>query len=50
MQYNKIQPWNFFEFGEEDFKCFWPYMGMAVILFNDAEPLTKLIIPLQQKA
>ena len=36
MVYNKIQPWNLLGSGE-DFKCFLPYMGMAAILFNDAE-------------
>ena len=34
---NKIQPWSFFGSGNEDFKCFSPYMGMAAILFNHAE-------------
>ena len=39
MLYNKIQPWSFLCSGEEDFKVFLPYTGMAAILFNDAEPL-----------
>ena len=34
---NKIQPWSFLGSGEEDFKCFSPYMGTAALLFNDAE-------------
>ena len=38
MLYTKIQPWNFLGSGEEDFYVFLPYMGMAAILFNFAEP------------
>ena len=39
MLYTKIQPQNFFGVGEEDIKkVFLPYMGMAAILFNGAEP------------
>ena len=35
--YTKIQPWSFLGSGEEYFRCFLPYMGIANILPNDAE-------------
>ena len=35
---------------EKMFKCVLPYMDMAAILFNSAEPLNKLTTPLRQKA
>ena len=38
MLYTKIQPQSFLSTGEEDFYMFLPYMGIAAILFNDAEP------------
>ena len=33
----KIQPQSFLSTGEEDFKVFVPYMGMAALFFNSAE-------------
>ena len=38
MLYTKIQPQSFLGSGEEDFQEFLPYMDMAAILFNCAEP------------
>ena len=47
MQYTKIQPQSFLstgvETGEEDFLVFLQYMGMAAILFNDAEPFEQSV-------
>ena len=37
MLYTKIQPQSFLSTKEEDFKFFLLYMGMAAILFSDAE-------------
>ena len=34
----KIQPKSFLGSGEEDFQMFLPYMDMAAILFDGAEP------------
>ena len=42
MLYTKIQPQSFFGSGEEDFKIFLPYMGMAANLFNCAEPFERI--------
>ena len=39
MLYTKIQPHSFLGSREEDFQEFLPYMDMAAILFNRAEPL-----------
>ena len=36
--HTKIQPQNFLGNGEEDFEVLLPYMDMAAILFNIAEP------------
>ena len=41
--YTKIQPQNFLRTGEEDFYVFLPYMGMAAILFNGAEPFEHIV-------
>ena len=38
MLYAKNKPQSFLSTGEEDFEVFLPYMGMAAILFNGAEP------------
>ena len=38
MLYTKIQPQSFLGSGEEEFEVFLPYIGMAAILFNGAEP------------
>ena len=38
MLYTKIQPQSFPGSREEDLQMFLPYMGMATILFNSAEP------------
>ena len=49
MLYTKIQPQSFLSTGEEDFYVFLPYMGMAAILFNDAEPFEQSVnIPLTE--
>ena len=37
MLYTKIQPQSFLSTREEDFQVFLPNMGMAAILFSDAE-------------
>ena len=48
MLYTKIQPRSFLSTGE-DFLVFLPYMGMAAILFNDAEPFEQSVnIPLTE--
>ena len=49
MLYTKIQSQRFLGSGEEHFKCFLPYMGMAAILLNSAEPFEHLTIPLWQE-
>ena len=41
MLYNKIQPWNVLGSKEEYFKWLLPYMRIAAILFNDAEPFAQ---------
>ena len=38
MLYTKIQSQSFLGSGEENFQVFLPYMGIAAILFNCAEP------------
>ena len=38
MLYTKIQSQSFLGSGEEDFKMFLPYMGMATILINGPWP------------
>ena len=38
MTYAKIQPKGILGSGEEDFKRFLPYMGMAAILVNEPRP------------
>ena len=38
MTYAKIQPQGILGSGEEDFKRFLPYMGMAAILVNGPRP------------
>ena len=43
MLYTRIQPQSFLSTGEEDFWVFLPYMGMAAILFNDAEPFEQSV-------
>ena len=49
MLYTKIQPQSFLSIGEKDFQVFLPYMGMAAILFNDAEPFEQSVnIPLTE--
>ena len=40
--YIKIQHQSFLGSGEEDFEVFLPYMGMAAIVFNGAEPFEKI--------
>ena len=40
MLYTKIKPQQIFDDEEKDIKVFLPYMGMASILFNVAEPFT----------
>ena len=40
--YTKIQPQSFLGSGEEDFKVFLPYMGIAAILFNCEEPFKQI--------
>ena len=42
MLYTKVNLKAFLGFGEEDFKCFLPYMGMVAILFNGAEPFEQI--------
>ena len=42
MLYTKIQPQSFLGSGEEDFQEFLPYMDMAAILFNCAEPFEEI--------
>ena len=42
MLYTKIQPKSYLGSGEEDFLRVLPYMGMAAILFNGAEPLEQI--------
>ena len=46
MQYTKIQSWSFLGSGEEDFRCFSLYMGIAAILLNDAKPFEQIDNPL----
>ena len=43
MLYTKIQPQSFLSTGGEDFQVFLLYMGMAAILFNDAEPFEQSV-------
>ena len=44
MLYTKIQPRSFLVSEEEISKClFLPYMGMVAVLFNNAEPLNKIV-------
>ena len=44
MLYTKIQFQSFLGSGEEDLKVFFTkYMGMAAILFNDAEPFEQIV-------
>ena len=38
MTYAKIQPQGILSSGEEDFKRFLPYMGMAANLVNEPQP------------
>ena len=40
--YIKIQHQSFLGSGEEGFKSFLPYIGMAAILFNGAEPFEQI--------
>ena len=47
--YTKIQTQSFLGSGEEGFWVFLPYMGMAVILFNNAKPVVQ-IANIRQKA
>ena len=42
MLYTKIQPQSFLGSGEEVFQVFLPYMDMAAILFNGAEPVEEI--------
>ena len=42
MLYTKIQPQSFLGSGEEDFQEFLPYMDMAAVLFNCAEPFKQI--------
>ena len=42
MLYAKIQPQSFLGSGEGDFQDFLPYMDMAAILFNCAEPFKQI--------
>ena len=42
MLYTKIQPQSFLGSGEEHFQEFLPYMDMAAILFNCAEPFERI--------
>ena len=42
MLYTKIQPQSFLDSGEEDCQEFLPYMDMAAILFNCAEPFEQI--------
>ena len=49
MIYIKFQPQSFLGSGEVDFHVFLPYMGMAAILFNCAEPFEQSGIPFRQK-
>ena len=41
--YTKIQSQSFLGSGEEYFKAFLPYMGMAAILFSGAEPFEQTV-------
>ena len=50
MIYTKIQPQSFLGSGDEDFKVFLPYMGMAADCLMAWNLLNKLSIPFQQKA
>ena len=50
MIYTKIQPQSFLGSGDEDFKVFLPYMGMAADCLMVRNLLNKLSIPFQQKA
>ena len=43
MLYTKIQPQSFLSSGEEDFKAFLPYMGMAAILFKGTKPFEQTV-------
>ena len=43
MLYAKIQPQSFLSTGEGDCYVFLPHVGMAAILFNDAEPFEKSV-------
>ena len=42
MLYSKIQPQSFLGSVQEDFQEFLPYMDMAAILFNCAEPFERI--------
>ena len=42
MLYTKIQPQSFLGSGGEDFYTDLPYMGMAAILFDGAEPFKQI--------
>ena len=42
MLYTKIQPQSFLGSGGEYFYVFLPYMGMAAILFDGAEPFEQI--------
>ena len=42
MLYTKIQLQSFLGSGEEDFLMFLPYMDMAAILYNGAEPFEQI--------
>ena len=42
MLYTKVQPQSFLGSGEEDSQEFLPYMDMAAILFNCAEPFEQI--------
>ena len=43
MLYSKITPSSFLCIREEDFLSVLPYMGIAVILFNDTEPFEQSV-------
>ena len=43
MLYTKIQPQSFLSTREEDSKVFLPYMNMAAVLFNGAEPFEQIV-------
>ena len=48
MVYTKIQP-QIFLGSTEDFQAFLPYMGIAAISFNGAEPFKKTVSTFRQK-